>query len=170
MKSIFRKVSLLVVLVLAAFSSISAQKFGHIDYAAILKAMPETERADKELKVLEDQLTAQAESKKTIMQKRYQEVMEKAQRGELTPKQEQEATAEIQKMQEELEKFAQEADKNLAAKRELLLKPLLSRVDDAVKAVAKEKGLNYILDVTTIFYNDGSNDLTADIKKKLGIQ
>jgi outer membrane protein len=59
----------------------------------------------------------------------------------------------------------------VAAKREELLKPILTKITDAVKAVAVENKYMMIFDTSSgiMLYADDTEDVTAIVKKKLGI-
>lgn len=151
-------------------SGISAQKIGHVDYGAILAAMPEVKKADTDIQTAREQYSKQAQNLEQKMQAKYADAQRMAEAGTLTPELEQKYTAEIQKMQDDLEKFAGKAEEELAKKREDLLKPILDKIEAAVKQVAQEKGFAYILDTSTLLYMDGGTDITADVKGKLGVQ
>lgn len=151
-------------------STLSAQKIGHVDYSEILSKLPDVKRADADIENTRTALGKQAENLQKKIQAKYQEAMDKATAGTLTPAEEEQYTQLIQKMQEDLEKFTAKAEKDLATKRETLLKPILDKIENAVKAVAQEKGFGYIFDVSTLLYTGGGTDCTADVKGKLGVQ
>lgn len=44
---------------------------------------------------------------------------------------------------------------------------LLSRIQDAVRAVAKDKGYNLVIDANAVAYADSSNDITAQVLKQV---
>lgn len=171
----FRKtpICLLLTFMLGA-TAISAQaqsKYGHMNLGNMLENMPDTKKANMSLKVFADSLGV----KDSIMTKAFQEEVGKYQAdyqaGKLTPVQAQQTEAELQKKQEEIQKFEQQAQQMVAAKREELLKPILQRVEDAVKAVANESGYLMIFDTSSgamLFANE-SDDITALVKKKLGM-
>jgi len=52
------------------------------------------------------------------------------------------------------------------------MQPLLEKVQDAINKVGKEKGLTYVIDKALgviVYIGDDAIDITADVKKKLGI-
>jgi outer membrane protein len=150
--------------------TLTAQKIGHVDYGAILSALPDVKNVNTEVQTAKDQYTKMGQNLEQKMQAKYAEAQRLAETGKLTPELEQKYTAEIQKMQEDLEKFAAKAEEDLAKKRDDLLQPVLDRIEQAVKDVAKEKGFAYILDSSTLLFMDGGTDITNDVKAKLGIQ
>lgn len=44
---------------------------------------------------------------------------------------------------------------------------LLSRIQDAVRAVAKDKGYDLVIDANAVAYADSSNDITAQVLKQV---
>lgn len=48
----------------------------------------------------------------------------------------------------------------------------MKKAEDAVKAVAKEKGYAYVLDITQpgVVYFDGGINILGDVKAKLGLK
>lgn len=161
--------SFAMVLGLAAVS-VAQQKIAYIDAEAVVQAMPEYARAKSEVEAYGKQLQKQLESKQLKMQQYYQEVMEQAQQGVLTPKQQQEAEAKLMQMQEDLQKSAAQADESLIAKEAELTKPMYEKFDAGIKAMAKANGFNYVLDKKLMLYSEGGIDATAKLKTQLGIQ
>ena len=49
-----------------------------------------------------------------------------------------------------------------------LLKPIVEKADNAIKAVAKAQGIQYVVDSAMLIVADGK-DLMADVKKQLGL-
>ena len=169
MKKIISSLSLMFLMFALSASSLLAQKVGHVDYGAILSAMPNVKIANQTIESYQKGFAQQAENLQKKIQTKYQDAMKKAQDGGMAPAEQKTVENELKKMQEDLEKFLGKADNDVAKKRKELLQPILKQVEDAVKAVAKEKGCGYILDVATLLYHDGGTDITGDVKKRLGI-
>lgn len=169
MKKLVQAVALTLLLVGSTVIA-QAQKIGYLNSAALLAELPEVKKADANLTALQKQLQKQGEAMAARMQTKYQQAMEDAKSGKLTKAQEEQASKELQVMQAELGKFEEKMQRDLGAKREALLSPILKRVDDAIKAVAKEKGYKMVFDSSTgaIVYADG-DDITAFVKVKLGM-
>ena len=77
----------------------------------------------------------------------------------------------MEKQEKEVAAYQQKAEQEVSAKRDELLKPILTKVYDAIKAVAKENGYMMIFDTSTgaALFALESEDITALVKKKLGI-
>lgn len=170
MKNVLNLLSVFTVVALMAFgTTANAQKIAYIVSEEIVPEMPAYKRAKSEVEAYGKQLQKVLEQKQKEAQDYYQEIMEKAQRGELTPKAEQEAQAKLQQMQADLQKEAAEADQKLAQKEGELTKPLYEELDKALKKVAKENQYSYILDKKFLLYSEGGIDATAKVKTALGI-
>ena len=170
MKNVLNLLSVFTVVALMAFgTTANAQKIAYIVSEEIVPEMPAYKRAKSEVEAYGKQLQKVLEQKQKEAQEYYQEIMEKAQRGELTPKAEQEAQAKLQQMQADLQKEAAEADQKLAQKEGELTKPLYEELDKALKKVAKENEYSYILDKKFLLYSEGGIDATAKVKTALGI-
>lgn len=172
----FRKILFSGIVALFCFNTnIQAQtspKYGHMNLGNLLEQMPETKTANESLKVFADQLTAKDDSLTKSFQAAYQKLEKDYNDGILTPVQVQTRQAELQKQQEDIQKFEQEAQQKVSAKREELLAPILNKIDEAVKAVAKESGFLMIFDTGSgvMLFAAETEDVTPLVKKKLGIQ
>ncbi len=167
MKRLFQAV-VLTLFFIGTTTVAQAQKIGYLNSAALLAELPEVKKADANLTALQKQLQKQGEAMAARMQTRYQQAMDQAKT--MTDAQKEQASKELQQMQAEIGKFEEKMQRDLSAKREALLSPILKRVDDAIKAVAKEKGYKMIFDSSTgaIVYADG-DDISAFVKAKLGM-
>lgn len=172
----FRKINVCFLLALSlGAATLSAQtqpKYGHMNLGNLLEALPETKKANDDLKVFTDKLTAKDDSLTKAFQVEVTKYQEDYQAGKLPPVQAQELEAQLQKKQQAIQQFEQEAQQTVAAKREELLKPILTKIDDAVKAVAGEAGYMMIFDTSSgvALFANTMDDVTPLVKKKMGIQ
>lgn len=171
MKTFFKICFALVVTV--AFTSLAqAQKFGYVNSAAILKDMPEMKQLQSSLEAYQNILKKDGEAKVAAYQAEEQAAMQKKQRGEMTPKEEETVMAKLQKMQEELYAYSQKMDNDMAEKQQKEMQPILDRVNTAIQDVAKEGTFQFIFDAQSgvILYADESSDVTKLVRAKLGLQ
>ena len=108
------QLSLLSVFFLAlGMTSVSAQqKIAFVDSDAILGELPARKQMEVELKNYRDQLQKQLAGQEEELRKYVAGIAEKAQKGELSPLQQQTEEAAIQQKQQDLQKKALEADQN----------------------------------------------------------
>ena len=75
----------------------------------------------------------------------------------------------MQKRQDALQQEQAKAEEELDAKQTTLTDPIRKKVKDAIAAVAKEKGYNYIIDNSAgvLLYDSPTDDISAFVKDKL---
>jgi outer membrane protein len=100
----------------------------------------------------------------------YKAYIEEANKGTLPPVQAQQKEAALQKQNDDLEKYRTEAQQRIELRRQVLLKPILEKIDVAVKAVGKENGYTFIFDTSNgaMLFALDSEDVTPMVKKKIG--
>lgn len=164
----------------AASQFVNAQKLAHINSLQLLDAMPEREKADTDLKALQDQKLSAISTMEKDIQSKYQKLFD-----DLQNKAKGKSDAELEKMQPEAKKLQDDyqgeqkkladlkesAAKELQAKQEELYKPIFQKAQDAINKVAKAKGYEYVLDSSTnaVLYLGGP-DLLAEVKTELGLK
>jgi len=104
-------------------------------------------------------------------QKKYQDLQRKEQQGELSPKMLEEEGARLTEEQTKIQQYEQDMQKQLAEKQQTLLQPILDRVNEQIAEVAKEEGLDFIIDSSTqvLLYADETKDVTEKVRAKLGL-
>jgi len=158
-------------LLLMAATAGYAQKFGYCNSSELLTQMPEVKAADSELKDFQTQLTKKGQDMQKALQEKAQALQLKQERGEIAPKDLEAQTAKLKKDEEFLGKYEQEVYQKLTEKRELLFKPLLDKVNEAMKSVAIEQSLSLVFDSGSqiLLYADESLNVTKLVKTKLGM-
>jgi outer membrane protein len=133
--------------------------------------MPEMKQMRSTLEGFQAQLKKQGEARVAAYQQKEQAAMQKKQRGEMTPKEEEQVMADLQKEQEDIYKLGQEMEQKLTDKQNELMAPILEKVNTVINEVATEGEFQYIFDATSgvILYADASTDVTELVKTKLGI-
>ena len=159
--------------ILLLSGSLYAQKFGHLNSDNLLAIYPETKHADRQLENYQASLGAQFEKKVKAFKKDAAIFLEKAQNAQLSQaeiQQQQKALADRERALTEEEKDLQ---KKVQDKRQSLLKPILAKVNAAIKQVGEEGNYDMIFDTSlmnaTLFVRD-SDDVMPLVKRKLGIQ
>ncbi len=152
-------------------SQVDAQKFGYINSAALLEENPKIKEANSNLETLQKQLQSKGQKMLEEYQLEYQQLQQKYERGEIAPKDLAAEEAKLQEKQQEILNFEQDIQKQLQEKQELLYKPILDKVKEAINEVAAEEGYAYIFDTSpgigVILYMDESADVTSLVKAKM---
>ncbi|MXV17783.1 OmpH family outer membrane protein [Hufsiella ginkgonis] len=152
------------------------QKFAHINSAELLAAMPEIKTADANYQTFYKQKQTQLETMDGERVKKVTTYQEKAKtrsqaNAESIDKELATLANEIQDLEKRIQDASTKADEELKKKREELYQPVYDKAQDAIKAVAKEKGFAYVFDTQqqSLLYFDGGEDIIASVKTKLGI-
>lgn len=148
-----------------------AQKIGHMNSDLLLSEMPAIKAATEQVNTYSAQKEKEIENKAAALQQFYVETMTAAQKGQLSPIQQQQKETELQQKQADLQKAQQKAQQDVLAKQEALFQPVIDKVDAAIKKVGEENGYDYIFNTNggSIIHAGDSDDVTALVKKKLGI-
>lgn len=168
-----KKLAVLIFLVFAGLQFGMAQQYGHLNFGNLLAALPETKAADADINAYSQQLIKQGEQKAKALQEEFAGVVQQIQNGELSPKQQQDAENRFQKKQQELRAYEAEIQQKVAQKRQEILSPLLKKVEEAIAAVAKEKGVVMVFDTSVfnaILFVEDADDLMPAVKAKLGVK
>ena len=175
-----RAVSVLAILLtMAMVFNLNAQttyKFGHIDSQKLLGSLPESEQAQKALEAEGKSIQEQLETMEVEYNNKVNDYVtnEKLPAGD--PKKwtgaiKEDREREIQGLGQRIQEFQQNAQKQIAEKRNELFKPILEKVDKAIKGVAKENKFTYIFEVNSLLYHsEESIDITSMVKTKLAVK
>lgn len=156
----------------AGFNTIAAQKFGYMNAGNFLESLPEVRKSDSLLVLYQDTLAAKGKGMMDKFEVEYKAYIEEANKGTLPPVQAQQKEANLQKQNEAIESYRKEAQQRIELRRQVLLKPILTKIDVAVKAVGKEGGYTFIFDTSSgsMLFAAESEDITPLVRKKLGMK
>lgn len=170
MKNLFKVTAIAVCLVLSISTANAQQKIAHINSAELIKAMPEIAVADKQLEVYKGTLDTDGKTMYTEYQSKFADFQSKEKTMSEALKDAK--VKEIQDLEKRIQEFQQKASQDFEKKRGELYDPILKKAEQAVKTVAKEKGLAYVIDISqqSVIYSDGGVNIMADVKLKLGIK
>ncbi len=172
-----KRLFLILLAVISLGLTANAQKFGHIDTQNVIDGMPENKTAQEALEAEGKKIETQYQAMVTEYQSKLQAYQENIQLADAAP--EKWSTAirsdkeqELMQLQERIQRFQESAQQSLQQKRSELFKPVMDKFDAAVKKVASTGGFVYVFDKNSVlFINEAiSTDVTADVKKELGIQ
>jgi len=172
--------ALVLVLVMASVLTTNAQpaiatsqKIGHADTDYIFGQLPEFKRIQSELQTYETQLQNQLKAKSTELEtkyKAYQTLPPSTPDAIRTDKE-----SELTYLQENLQKFREEAVASIQKKQSDLVTPVFERISKSIKEVAIENGYTYIINprsgggADTLLYSDEKYNIADLVLKKLGV-
>ena len=151
-------------MVCVSTTTFAQQKFAHIEFVALLELMPEKAQAQAELEKVAAPLNETLEA----MMGEYQSKMEEFQaQAENMAKSVQELKAkELTDLENRIKEFQESAQTELTMKEQEIIEPLYKKAQNAVDAVAQEKGYSYVLDSSSgvLIFKKDSDDIMADVK------
>ena len=156
------------------------QKFGHLNSDEIYATMPEAKAAQAALETMAKTKQGEIDKMITEYQAKYKAAIEKEKtlseaNKETVGKELQQAQVELGDLQKRIEDARTKATTDVQAEQGRLYPPINTKLSTAMGAVAKEKGLAYVFDISAsagfnnLIYFDGGEDITAAVKTKLGI-
>ena len=164
----FLKLTLAVVLMLSA-SSAFAQKFGRVDMSSVIGNMPEAKEAQTNLETYGKDLQDQLEQILVEYNTLYAEYEKNA--ATLTDS--------VRQLKErELMELQQIAQQDMQKKQAEVLQPIYNKAQEAVNKIAKNGGYLAVFNTEgdnamaaglAYFDKDALTDITAEVKKELGI-
>lgn len=176
MKKIF-KLTLAVALVLMSVATASAQKFGRVDVNAIIPNMPQYQEAIVKYEEFAKDLGNQYEMMQVEFNQKYADYQKNMNTYNDPTRQDKEA--ELQSLSERLNSFQQMAQQSIQQKEIELMTPIEEKAFEAINKVAKEGGYLVIFNTANnqprnaglaYFDEEALIDITADVKKSLGIE
>jgi len=180
MKKLIKGLFVAAGLFLTTYTANAQQKLGHLNSDEIFGTWSEAKTVSTTIENLAK--SKQAEIDKMITE--YQNKLKAAQDKERTlseanketvVKELQTAQTELQDLQKRIEDARNKARTDVESKQAEVFPPLQQKVANAINAIAKEKGLSYVFDLSAsqgfnnLVYFDGGEDITAAVKTKLGI-
>ena len=153
--------------------AISAQKFGHLNTQDIIALMPEVNQMRLKMDTINNQYETQLASMNEEFQRKYQDYV--AQEATMADAIKQIRQQELQEMQQRIQLFYQTAEQDIQRKQQELFMPIHEKLMNAIKAVGEREGYTYIFntaEATTslVYFSTEADDVTAAVKRELGIQ
>lgn len=164
-----RKYFALIVLFFTVSTATAQIKYGHINSDEIMEAMPEFKQLRASLERKQREQENKIRAMYTDLQKRQQDLQEYG-NGLMLAVAEEKAI-ELDSLQRAIVAYQEGTGGELESLRNKLVKPLNDKYLKIVNAVAKENGYALILDESkgVIVYGNETYDITALVKKKMGI-
>ncbi len=153
-----------------------AQKLGYADTDYILSQLPDAKKVDTELKAHGSQLESQLRAKADEYERKVKDFQANAASGKWIDAVIQDKQRELETLQQQFQKFQQDAEASYQKKQQDLMAPLYEKVGNAMAAVAKENGYSFIMTLSTVgsgekvlLYKDEQFNISNLVLKKLGV-
>lgn len=160
------------VLVCSNIFAQTVQKTGYVDSQVILAQYAPAIKAQSDLDAIASKWTAQRDSMLATLQTAYQAYG--TQKAMMTPEKQRETEQQLVTQQQNIQKFESEkfAQPNgeLYRKNEQFLAPVKQKIMEAIAAVSKTEGMQFVFDKTgdvILLYADDQFDITFKVLDKL---
>ena len=166
-----KKIIICAICAICGFTTANAQaKFGHVNTQEIIQAMPEYQKAQTEIKALQDQYEADLKSMQDELQKKA-EAFDKEQ-ATLPDNIKQRRNQELQDMYTKIQQSFQDNQQALQKASGEKMQAIQTKVLDAIKSVGSAGNFTYIVEMGSLPYISTtlSTDVTAQVKTKLGLK
>ena len=153
------KTLLVAVLALAGAGAVNAQiKVGVVNLQKALLDTADLKKAQAEMEAK----FKPRQDKIVQLQKELQDIQNQLQSGKLNQVGTEDAQAQGQKKQRDLQRVQQDLQDDVTQERNDILQRAGARMQDVVKKLAEEKGMDIIIDSTNTLFYKPTFDLTAD--------
>lgn len=144
-------------------------KFAHVDFQALVVVVPEYAQAADALAAAQKDAQENLNEMLEEYQKKAQAYEKNAATWAQTIRESKEK--ELGSLQQRIQEFQQDIQGELQQMQQKSMVPIQQKVDDAIKAAAKEGGYIYVFDRAQMVYIDEtqSTDITPVVRKALGI-
>lgn len=142
-------------------------KLGHINSQDLMQIMPGRDTAQATLQKEAAEIENTLKTMQGELERISNEFMQK--QNEWTELIRNTKRSEIQDMQNRIQGFYENAQKQLQEREAELTKPIVDRAKKAIEDVAREGGYTYIFDGAALLFSQDSEDIMPQVKKKLGL-
>jgi len=146
----------------------NAQKIGYISADEIIQLMPEAATVQTQLDQYQQSLYQNAEDKKAAFDEAVQKFYKDSTTMSASLKEVK--REELQKQIQELSTENQKIQNQFEMKRQELSLPIQKKLQTAIEDVAKENGYTYILPREALIVMPPTSDISALVRKKLGLK
>jgi outer membrane protein len=155
---------------LLCVQNINAQKYGYLDKEKLYKSIPEYDSAAVQVENLRKEFETQlAGMQNDLSSKTASLDNEGAGISEFLRKNKQD---EIKNLDLRIQLFSVRANGLLQDKQNLLLQPVITKAENAIKSVAEEQGFIFVIDGSLLLYTDEKKctNMLPLVKAKLGVK
>lgn len=163
-----KKLIVVAVMALGVFNASAQSKIGYISTDELIGVMPEAEKADNELKAYQSELAQNGQDlMRDLSTKDSLFVRDSA---KLSPSMKEIKRKELITLYQRVQNWQNEAQEMYNTEAQKKIAPIRVKALDAIKAVAKESGYTYVLDINSVIVAPPGDDLLPLVKKKLNIK
>ena len=166
-------------IILIIFASVSltalgeaAQKIGYVSTAFILSQLPQTQKANEEIKEMQANFQAQGQNFLNEIKTKYDGLIEKTKADQLSENMKQLGQQELTQLQQDFEEHNKRSQETLNKRRSVLMKPILKMINETIRDIADEQSYDLVIDVqeSGVLYGSPEYNLTRQVLTALGVE
>ncbi len=161
--------------IMAGLHTLPAQKVGYVNLEAIMALMPEMKKVNDELGTYRQKLEEQLKVKQDYASMKYQEYLEIQESGAEEEKI-MELQQELNKLQQEIQTYAQESDQKFTMRRQDAMQPIFDKLQGELDKIAQAEEYDIIINavdgsgLSIVLYGPEEHNLTKKILDQMGIE
>ena len=163
-----KKILVAGIFAIATFTVSAQQKIGYISTDELIGVMPETDKADEQLKEYQASLAQQGQDLMADLQAKDSAFVKDS--VKLSNSMKEIKRHELIALYQKVQNWNQQAQDMYQAKAQQLIAPIRDKALETVKTVAKENGYAYVLESQAVIVGPPGDDLLPLVKKKLGVK
>ena len=150
----------------------AAQKIGYVSTAFILSQLPQTQKANEELREMQAKFQAQGQTYVEEIKIKYDDLVEKTRTEQISENMKQLGQQELTQLQQDFEDHNRQSQETLNKRRSVLMKPILKMVNETIQTIAKEQDFDLVIDVqeSGVLYGNPDYNLTRNVLEVLGVE
>ena len=164
-----KKILLIAVAAMFSFAATAQTKFAHVNFGELVQLMPEADSAMVQLEAANNEAQETYNSMVSEFQSKYDQFEQK--QASWTPAVRESKQKELMDIQTRVQEFQQAIQQDMNQLQNTLMAPIYQKAQDVVRNLAKEKGVIYVYDSSSLLYIDDAQsiDLTPEARTALNI-
>jgi outer membrane protein len=164
-----KKLLILFILIIT-FPTINAQKYGYLNKEELYKSIPEYDSATVQVEKLRKEYTNLLASMQGEYSSKNASLNKEA--AGISDYLRQSRQEELKNLDVRIQVFSVRANAQLEERKNQLFQPIVTKVDDAIRAVATEQGFIFVIDGGQMLFTDEKKctNILPLVKAKLGVK
>ena len=148
------------------------QKIGYVSTAFILAQLPQTQKANEEIREMQAKFQTQGQTYLDEIKTKYDDLVEKTRTEQLSENMKQLGQQELTQLQQDFEDHNRQSQETLNKRRSVLMKPILKMINETIATIAKEQSFDLVIDVqeSGVLYGNAEYNLTRNVLESLGVE
>lgn len=172
MKKILLALTLALSIVQLGWAQEKAEKIGYFSSSQLIVLFPESEGIQKQIEALGKEKQAVGTTLETELDTKIKQF--EAEKDKLADILKESRVEEINRLDAKIKEYYNTARKDIETKRQELLKPIFTKINEAIKLVAEKNKYTAIIDLDSgsqfLLYIDESRNILELMKKELKLQ